>query len=150
MALGWATPGTTTFGNSSLASAVTNGLDWMNTHVYTTTATEYDNWFHWEDSGPMALDDAMVLLYPALTGTQITNYRIAIDHFGPAGYPTNGAHFGWMTGANTSDKVLVMLLRGIVSRDANSMVTAQANLSPVFLYVTSSDGFYTDGSFVFH
>lgn len=150
MALGWATPGTTTYGNSSLASAVTNGLDWMNAQVYTPTATEYDNWFHWEDSGPMALDNTMVLLYPALTGTQITNYCNAIDHFGPAGYPTNAARFGWMTGANTSDKVLVMLLEGIVSRNPNDMVTAQTNLSPVFLYVTAGDGFYTDGSFVFH
>jgi hyaluronate lyase len=150
MALAWATPGSSLYGNASLASAVASGLDWMNANVYTTTATEYDNWFHWEDSGPMALDDTMVLLYPALTGTQITNYCNAIDHFGPVGYPTNAATFGWMTGANRSDKVLVMLLEGIVSKNSNDMGTAQINLSPVFLYVTAGDGFYTDGSFVFH
>jgi hyaluronate lyase len=150
MALGWATPGTTTYGNSSLAAAVIDGLDWMNANVYTTTASEYDNWFHWEDSGPMALDDTMVLLYSALTGAQITNYCNAIDHFGPVGYPDNAATFGWMTGANRSDKVLVMLLEGIVSKNSNDMGTAQTNLSPVFLYVTAGDGFYTDGSFVFH
>ncbi len=150
MALAWAAPGSSLEGNASLAAAVAGGLDWMNTNVYTATATEYDNWFHWEDSGPMALDDTMVLLYPALTGAQITNYCAAIDHFGPAGYPTNAATFGWMTGANRSDKVLVMLLRGIVSKDTNSMLSAQTNLSPVFLYVTAGDGFYTDGSFVFH
>ena len=95
----------------------------------------------------MALGDAMLLLYPALTGTQITNYCAAIDHFNPY---SSYATFGWMTGANTSDKVLVMLLRGIAGRSTNSMVTAQTNLSPVFLYVTTGDGFYGDGSFVFH
>ncbi|HTB85023.1 MAG TPA: polysaccharide lyase family 8 super-sandwich domain-containing protein [Candidatus Sulfotelmatobacter sp.] len=147
MALAYATPGSSLQGNSSLAAAVGGGLDWMTTNVYTTTATEYDNWFHWEDSGPMALDDAMLLLYPALTGTQITNYCVSIDHFNPySPYAT----FGWMTGANTSDKGLVMLLRGIAGRSTNSMVTAQTNLSPVFLYVTTGDGFYSDGSFVFH
>lgn len=147
MALAWATPGSSLQGNTTLAAAIAGGLDWMNTNVYTATATEYDNWFHWEDSGPMALDDTMILLYPALTGTQITNYCAAIDHFNPY---SPYAQFGWMTGANTADKALVMLLRGIVGRDTNSMVTAQTNLSPVFLYVTAGDGFYRDGSFVFH
>jgi hyaluronate lyase len=147
MALAWATPGSSLQGNASLAAAVAGGLDWMTTNIYTTSATEYDNWFHWEDSGPMALDDTMILLYPALTGTQVTNYCAAVDHFNPY---SSFARFGWMTGANTSDKVLVMLLRGIAGRSTNNMVTAQTNLSPVFLYVTTGDGFYNDGSFVFH
>ena len=55
-----------------------------------------------------------------------------------------------MTGANTSDKVLVVAIRGISAKTAASCTMAQTNLSPVFLYVTSGDGFYTDGSFVFH
>jgi hyaluronate lyase len=55
-----------------------------------------------------------------------------------------------MTGANTSDKVLVVAIRGILGKDATKLSSAQANLSPVFPYVTSGDGFYKDGSFVFH
>ena len=146
MALAWAAPGSSLQGNPNLANTIASGLDWMNANVYTTSATEYDNWFHWEDSGPLALDNTMVLLYSALTGTQITNYCTAIDHFNPY----SSISQGWMTGANRSDKVLIMLLRGIVARDPNSLTTAQTNLSPVFLYVTSGDGFYSDGSFVFH
>ena len=38
MALAWATPGCSLQGNASLASAVADGLDWMNANVYTTTA----------------------------------------------------------------------------------------------------------------
>ncbi len=147
MALAWAKPGSSLQGNASLASAIAGALDWMNTNVYTASATEYDNWFHWEISGPQALNNTMVLLYPALTGEQITNYLRAVDRFSPSGA---GAKYGWMTGANTSDKVLVVAIRGILGRDADKLTSAQSNLSPVFLYVTSGDGFYTDGSFVFH
>ena len=147
MALAWAAPSSSLQGNASLASAVAGGLDWMNANVYTTSATEYDNWFHWEISGPQALNNTIVLLYPALTGAQITNYLNAVDRFSPGG---PGATYGWMTGANTSDKVLVVAIRGILGKDAGKLTSAQSNLSPVFLYVTSGDGFYTDGSFVFH
>ena len=152
MALAWATPGCALYGNTSLASAVTNGLDWMNANIYTKTASELGNWFCWEDSGPMNLGDAMVLIYPQLTGTQISNYCAAMDHFGPVGHGTagNASTYGWMTGANTSDKILVMLLEGIVSRNTNSMVTMQTNFSSLLIYANTSDGFYTDGSYVFH
>jgi hyaluronate lyase len=147
MALAWATPGSSLHGNASLASAVAGGLDWMTANVYTTSATEYDNWFHWEISGPQALNNTAVLLYPALTGAEITNYNAVVDRFSPNG---PGATFGWMTGANTSDKVLVVAIRAILGKNAGLLTEAQTNLSPVFLYVTSSDGFYVDGSFVFH
>ncbi len=147
MALAWATPGSSLQGNASLAGAVASGLDWMTTNIYTTSATEYDNWFHWEISGPQALNNTEVLLYPALTGAQITNYCAAVDRFSPGG---PGATYGWMTGANTSDKVLVVAIRGILGKNGDKLTSAQTSLSPVFLYVTSSDGFYTDGSFVFH
>ena len=57
MALAWATPGSSLQGNTNLASTMSSGLDWMNANVYTTTATEYNNWFHWEISGPQALNN---------------------------------------------------------------------------------------------
>ena len=147
MALAWATPGSSLQNNSGLAAAIADGLDWMNANVYTTTAVEYDNWFHWEISGPQDLNNIIVLLYPALSSTQISNYLAAVDRFSPGG---PGATYGWMTGANTSDKVLVVAMRGILGKDSSKLTSAQTNLSPVFLYVTSSDGFYSDNSFVFH
>ena len=150
MALAWAAPGSSLQGNANLANAVIGGLDWMNANVYTTSAKEYDNWFHWEDSGPMALNNTEVLMYPALTGMQISNYCAAVDYYGPVNYPTNGATFGWMTGANTADKVLVIAIRAILGKNSSLLTATTNNFSPVFLYVTSGDGFYTDGSFVFH
>ncbi len=120
MALAWATPGCSLQGNTSLAASVASGLDWMNANVYTTSATEYDNWFHWEISGPQSLNNTAVLLYPYLTGTQITNYNNAVDRYSPGG---PGATFGWMTGANTSDKVLVMAIRGILGKSSSKIIT---------------------------
>jgi hyaluronate lyase len=73
-----------------------------------------------------------------------------VDHFSPVGYPGNGATYGWMAGANTADKVLVVSIRAILGKSSSLLTTATNNLSPLFLYVTSGDGFYTDGSFVFH
>lgn len=147
MALAWATPGSSLQNNANLAATITSALDWMRANVYTTTATEYDNWFHWEISGPQDLNNTITLLYPALSSAQISNYLAAVDRFSPNG---PGAAYGWMTGANTSDKVLVVALRGILGKDGNKITSAQTNLSPVFLYVTSGDGFYSDYSFVFH
>ena len=143
MAQAWATAGCSLQGNASLAAAITNCLDWMCANVYTTTAIEYDNWWDWEIGGLQNLNSAVVLIYPALTAAQITNYTACVDHFQPPNNP-------WYTGANLTDQCKGMLIRAIIGQNSNLMTTAQLNLSPVFAYVTNSDGFYVDGSFVFH
>jgi len=145
MAQAWATAGCSLQGNTALASAITNSLDWMCANVYTTTAIEYDNWWDWEIGGLQNFNNAVLLVYPALTAAQITNYNACVDHFQP---PNNG-HV-WYTGANLTDQCKGMLIRAIIGQNSNLMTTAQLNLSPVFVYVTNSDGFYVDGSFVFH
>jgi hyaluronate lyase len=149
MALAWAMPGSSLQGNAALGSAVTNALDWMNTHIYTPTAGRYGNWFNWVISGPESLVHTMTLIYPMLTGTQITNYCLAIDNFSPGGAHATPAP-GWMTGANTSELVLLMSLRGIVGKDGTRITTATNHIGPVFPFVTSGEGFYADGSYVFH
>ncbi len=147
MALAWAMPGSSLYQNSSLASAIDAGLDFMCTNTYTATASEYGNWYDWEIGAPQALNNATVLMYPSLNGAEVLAYVNAENHYAP-GSPA--ATFGWMTGANTSDKALVAALCGILTKNGGQITSAQTNLSPVFLYVTSSDGFYRDGSFVFH
>ena len=147
MAMAYALPGSSLQGNASLALAINGGLNFISTNYYTPTTAEYGNWYDWEIGSPQALNNAAVLMYATLTPTELTNYINSENHYAP-GSPA--ATFGWMTGANTSDKVLVAAICGILSKNAGQLTSAQTNLSPVFLYVTSSDGFYTDGSFVFH
>jgi hyaluronate lyase len=147
MALAYAMPGSSLQGNVSLALAIRGGLDFVSTNYYTPTTSEYGNWYDWEIGSPQALNNAAVLIYLALTPLELTNYVNSENHFSP-GSPA--ATFGWMTGANTSDKALVAIICGILSKNGGQISSGQTNLSPVFAYVTSSDGFYTDGSFVFH
>ena len=143
MALAWAAPGCPLQGNAALASAITNSLDWMCANIYTATVTEYDNWWDWEIGGLQNFNDTQVLVYPVLTAAQITSYTAAVDHFQPP-------NKGWMTGANLTDQCKGMLIRGIVGQNSGRMWYAQTNLSPVFLYVTNSDGYYRDGSYIQH
>src|SRR5262249_26322802 len=125
MALAWATPGCSLAGNTNLARDILGALDWMSANVYTATNNEYDNWWDWEIGSPQSFNNSAVLMYPALSGPQITNYNNSVDHFSP---PAKS----WMTGANLTDKVLVVAIRGILGRDSAKMASAQSNLSPVF------------------
>ena len=143
MALAWATPGCSLQGDTNLSAAITNSLDWMVANCYTATATEYNNWWDWEIGGMQDFNNAALLVYPALTGPQITNYNNAVDHFAP---PTKS----WYTGANLTDQCKGMFIRAIIGKNAGKMTDAQTNLNPVFPYVTTGDGFYTDGSFRQH
>ena len=147
MALAWAMPGSSLQGSTSLAAAIDSGLDFMCTNTYTPTASEYGNWYDWEIGAPQALNNAAVLMYPALAPLELTNYVNSENNFSPG---SAHATYGWMTGANTSDKALVAIICGILSKNAGQIASGQTNLSPVFLYVSSGDGFHTDGSFVFH
>ncbi len=147
MALAWASPGCSLQGDPSLASAVTNGLDWMCAHAYTRDAREYGNWWDWEIGGLQNFNDAIVLVYPVLTPAQIKNDCASIDHFTPGG---TGEKFGWMTAANLTDKCKDVFLRGIIGKDAGKMTEARAHLEPVFACVTEGDGFHDDGSFIQH
>jgi hyaluronate lyase len=147
MALAYAMPGSYLQGNANLAAAIKGGLDFVCTNYYTPTDSEYGNWYDWEIGSPQALNNAAVLMYPALTTLELTNYVNSENNFAPG---SAHATYGWMTGANTSDKCLVAIICGILCTNAAQIATGQTNLSPVFLYVSSGDGFHTDGSFVFH
>lgn len=147
MALAWATPGCPLHGNSDLAAAIDGGMDWMVARVYYPIAYEYDNWWDWEIGGPQAFVNAFTLMYPTLTRSEISAYCAAIDGHGPGG-PANT--YGWQGSTAIADLGLVMVMRGILGRDPERMLTAQYNLARVFPDVTAGNGFYADGSFVMH
>lgn len=148
MALAYVQPGTGLTGSTSLASAVSSGLDWLCANAYTTSVTQYDNWWDWMIGSPEALLDVCVLMYSTLTATQIANYCAAVDHFVPAS--SIASYSGHATGANRVDLCHVLALRGVVGKDASSIGTASSGLSPLFPDVLSSDGYYADGSYIQH
>ncbi len=149
LALAWATPGQSLYQDSGLLANLGSALDWMDANRYNSrVATEYDNWYDWEIGAPVLLVDIAVLLYDQLTADQISRYMAAIERFdsNPAIMIVNTVS----TGANRTDKCKIALLRGILVKDSNKIALAVGDLSPVFAYVTSGDGFYIDGSFIQH
>lgn len=148
MALGYVQPGTGLTGDSTLATAIGTGLDYLQSHAYTATAATYDNWWDWQIGSPEALLDTSVLMYGQLGATRIANYCASVDHYVPDS--AVAAYSGTSTGANRVDLCRVIALRGVLGKSSAKLATASAALSPVFPYVRTGDGLYTDGSFVQH
>lgn len=152
MAFAYAEPGNSLQGNASLATAITGGLDWMYTNYYNQNEAMYGNWWDWEIGSAQASMTTALLVYSQLTSAEIANYTAAIDYFDPNPvywYEPNGTAV-LDTGANLTDVCLAVILRGILGKNSTSITTAENDLDPVFLYVTSGDGFYSDGSFIQH
>ncbi|GAA3007235.1 hypothetical protein GCM10020229_18750 [Kitasatospora albolonga] len=150
MALAWAQPGTGLSGDQALATAITTGLDHLNTTPggYTPTATAYGNWWDWQIGTPQALLDVCVLVHERLTPTQLTALLSAVDRQVPDSRVAS--YTGTSTGANRVDLCRVLSLRGLLGRSSAKLATATTALSPVFPYVLTGDGLYADGSFVQH
>lgn len=148
MALGYAVHGSSLEGDTSLRAAIIGGLDWMFANYYNPTGTVYDNWFDFEIAAPLALNDTVVLLYSNLAPAQINNYMSAVEHFSPT--PSYSVISSNLTAANKVWKSVVVGVRGAIVQDSNKLDLARVALSDVFPYVTTNDGFYADGSFIFH
>lgn len=151
MALAYALPTSSLYGNAGLAATLSAALDWLYANAYKTSGGQYDNWYHWEVTTPKALNNTVVLLYSALSSVQVGTHCAAVDNFGP-GSDNAAPFFNWpsLTSANTADVVLVTAVRGILGKSADKLTEAQTNLGKVFNYTTNGDGFYADGSYIFH
>jgi hyaluronate lyase len=148
MALAWAVQGSALEGNTNLQADIISGLDWLYAHHYNATTAIYDNWYDFEIAVPRALNDTVVLIYSNLAPAQISNYMGAIDHFSPT--PSYTSILSPVTGYNKVWKSLVVSLRGVIVQDSAKVALGRDALSDVFQSVTSGEGFYADGSFIFH
>jgi hyaluronate lyase len=144
MALAYRTHGSSLNSNEGLKISILDGLKYLNDHYYNTTVTRYGNWWEWEIGTPLALNDTTVLMYDDLIqdpSAPIADYMNTIKYF-IAGPRDVGANRVWTAA--------VTIVRGVISKDGTAIQNGVNGLSPVFKYVTSGDGFYTDGSFIQH
>ncbi|MFF4255832.1 polysaccharide lyase 8 family protein [Streptomyces sp. NPDC001663] len=148
LAQAYSQQGTGLTGDTNLRDTVRTGLDHLHAEVYNDTQTFYGNWYNWQIGAPQALLDVCVLMFDELSAAQIAGYLAAVDHFVPDS--AVGSYSGNSTGANRVDLCRVLALRGVVGSNAAKIALARDALSPVFPYVTSGDGLYTDGSFIQH
>jgi hyaluronate lyase len=151
MALAYATPGCSLHGDPTLLADTLDALDWMYANRYNETKTIYNNWYDFEIGAPIQLVDIAVLLYDQLSPMQIGNYMGAVEKFTPsATTQAPGGTSGSFTGSNRMLKIRIVGVRGCVVKDAVKLGAARDALSELFVYVTTGDGFYQDGSFIQH
>ncbi|MEU9089474.1 polysaccharide lyase 8 family protein [Streptomyces sp. NPDC048428] len=158
LATAWATPGTSLSGSAEAADAVVSALRFTYDTAYHPAARESGNWWFWEIGAPRALMDTCVLLRGRLTAGDLADHLAVVDRFCPdADRRTNSPTLS-ETGANRTDKAVIVALRGLLGKDATKVASARDALSDVrdagrnslFRLTNSGDGFYEDGSFVQH
>ena len=155
MALAYSNPSSIYYQNATLATAVINGLNWMVANVYNGTNV-YDNWYHWMISGAQNFANAALLIYPALNDNQIASYYSQLQYYSPSGGPNglspwpDSYRWSYLTGSNIAEAAFVMTLNGILYKSGDKLTEGRTNLLRVFPTVTSGDGFYADGGYIFH
>ncbi|WP_411334034.1 polysaccharide lyase 8 family protein [Metabacillus indicus] len=158
MALAHSTAGSPLYKNEALRADILEGLDWLNEHWYYTgmekkPQSPSNNWFVWELGVPLNLTDVLGLMHEYVSQEQIDNNLKAIDYFLPN--PSRlGTSVGWnlpATGANLAWASTAVGKRGILGKNSAKIQLATSSLSPLFKYADNgSDGFYKDGSVLFH
>ena len=158
LALAYSTAGSAQHGDAALAADLVSALSYLSATAYKAGMPAAGNWWFWEIGVPRKAADTLVLLYDIVPAELRTALMAAARYFTPnPNWRGRGTGFA-ETGANRTDKALSCALRGMLdgrpdeialARDALSD-TAGGGRNSVFGYVTSGDGFYTDGSFVQH
>lgn len=152
LALAYDTPGSPLYHNPDLLKDILDGVDWMHGHHYNTSTQWYGNWWDWQIGTPLAMVDICTLLYDELGAARLQRNLAAIDYFVPdprtKRYPDG--HLENEVGANLLDKSFVVIMRGVLGKQAERIATGRDAIGPALRYVDHGDGFYRDGSFIQH
>ena len=152
MALAWATPGQRLYRRPALLRHVIGALEWLDEHEFNAHVVESGNWYDFEIGAPRCLVDTLVLLDDEVPRSRRRRLLSPVRTFdsNPDVIDVETDQAQAATGSNRTDKAMVELYAGILLEDARAITTAAAALQSVFRPVTEGDGFYADGSFVFH
>ena len=151
MALAYATPGSSLKGNVSLKADIVRGLDWMYVNRYNEATPMHYEWFHLEIGAPAELVDTTALMFGELSPAQVGNYMRAVEKFTPsATAPAPGGTKWSFTAANRMWKIHIVTIRGILVKDSAKLIAARDAFGELFIYAKHGDGYYADGSFIFH
>ncbi|GEP94596.1 polysaccharide lyase family 8 super-sandwich domain-containing protein [Chitinophaga cymbidii] len=147
MATAYATEGAALYHNDTLKNDITWALDWLyrfhyNEHITVPTTGGTNNWWDYRIGAPLRLNDIVILMYDSLDANRRFRYMAAVDNSTPNAGDYTGANLAWVS--------TVIAIRAIVVKSPSKLLYARNSLSPVFQYVSSGDGFYTDGSFIQH
>lgn len=158
IAAAYATPGTAAFGSAAAAAQVVRGIDILVANHYSSSRSTYGNWWYWEIGIPRSVVDLLTMLGTSVPATTRDSALAAIRHYAPNPGRRGRSTTGLVeTGANLADKSLITSVRGLLDADTTDIALGRDALSggstpanSLFTYVSSGDGFYTDGSYIQH
>ena len=167
MALAYATCGCELYHNEALKDDILYGLRWMYENRYGRAEmsgtgwrnTADFNWWDWKIGSPKRLISTLMLMEDQLTQTEITDYLALFDYLVPA--PTG-------VGSNAMNTARLAIGSALLQKDSRKIIRMQNATEKTLLYVdngrnalnmlygdrgpkkTKGEGFYTDGSYIFH
>ena len=145
MAVAYATRGSVFYQNQAMKKDIIEGMEWMYEHKWSPGYPMYGNWWDWIIGMPGSVNNMLTVMYDDFTPEQRTRYIEALDYYAP-----DVAFEGASTGANKIWQCSSMVLRGILSHNAEKIRMGVDGIDSEFQFVTTHDGFYKDGSFLQH
>ncbi|MDD4688831.1 MAG: polysaccharide lyase 8 family protein [Eubacteriales bacterium] len=140
IALAYATNGSKYQGNQEMGDLAVEAFTKLGQNAYSVNSTKGFFW-GWEFGSPTTICNTISLIYELVPQAVIDGYMAAIDKHNPdVGF----------TAANKMWDCQAILLRGVVGKNADKINHAVNGMKPIYRYVTSGDGYYTDGSFIQH
>jgi len=144
MATGYAAVGSDYYHDPELLENIKLALEYGYKYYYGQGVIDkgtYGNWWYWDIGIPLKLTSTLIILEHDLPYEDIVRYLSPFDYLNP--YPT-------MTACNKVWVTYCILASAFLQKDCERILLSKQKMNDVFDYVTTGDGFYTDGSFVQH
>lgn len=133
---------------------IIEAISFISEKRYNATSGSTGNWWDGEIGTPKALVDLAVLFYddiiaaePQLIKDIVKGIDAHILYADRRGTSSAGMK---ETGANLIDKIIIVIKRAMLDGNHERLEHARSCMGPLFELVKSGDGFYEDGSFIFH
>ena len=163
MALAYGTYGGELYHNEDLKNDILYGLEWLNKNRYGLTSSKAnvwtapsDNWWDWKIGTPRRLIPILLIFENELTQKQIQTYLAIFDKMVPVPYDT---------GSNALNTAKLAIGSALLQNNPNKVIKIQNLVESTYLFVDNNrnasevtyapekskgQGFYRDGSYVFH
>ncbi|MCK9478448.1 MAG: polysaccharide lyase 8 family protein [Firmicutes bacterium] len=146
MATAYKTKGSKYENDSGLGDKIIELLDWMQKNRYYAGADMDDAaWWQWEIGGPLAMGEVLTLMFDDLPQGLLDGYIDAFKYFIPVkAIPVGGD-------ANDIWHIFCNLMTGVLDGDLPMVEnTLMRTETYFFMYGTTRNGFYPDGSYLMH
>ncbi|MDD3766564.1 MAG: polysaccharide lyase family 8 super-sandwich domain-containing protein [Eubacteriales bacterium] len=152
MALAYAQEGNAYYRSEELLEDIHFALDFMIKNKYNPGIEEYSNWYPWEVSAPAAISDILLLIGSDLDPELVQRIRQSVEF-----YVDQQFHYTW-AGANRLYLSASSLKMGVALKDPFYIHRARYalaqegkyNIQQKLLGGGENDGYYWDGSYIFH